>query len=73
MMRFDRDYFRRRAEAELALAASAGHPAAMRAHYYLAGYYLDKAHAPRARSLRRAARHQAAPLTAASDISSEMA
>lgn len=38
----DRSYYIRRAEAELALARSAAHPAAMRAHYYLAGYYLDK-------------------------------
>jgi hypothetical protein len=40
----DRHYFIRRAEAELALAQSAAHPAAMRAHYHLAGYYLDKAY-----------------------------
>ncbi|MET0377241.1 MAG: hypothetical protein ABW128_23655 [Rhizorhabdus sp.] len=38
----DRSYYIRRAEAELALAQSAAHPAAMRAHYHLAGYYLDK-------------------------------
>lgn len=38
----DRSYYVRRAEAELALAQSAAHPAAMRAHYHLAGYYLDK-------------------------------
>lgn len=34
-------YFERRAEAELALAEQAVHPAAVRAHYLLAGFYLD--------------------------------
>ncbi len=43
----DRSYYLRRAEAELALAACAAHPAAMRAHYHLAGFYLDKAHGVR--------------------------
>jgi uncharacterized protein YfeS len=38
------DYYLDRAEAELALARAAAHPAAARAHYFLAGYYLDKAH-----------------------------
>ena len=36
----DRAYYMRRAEAELALATCAAHPAAMRAHYHLAGFYL---------------------------------
>ena len=40
----DRAYYMRRAEAELALATCAAHPAAMRAHYHLAGFYLDKAY-----------------------------
>jgi hypothetical protein len=40
----DRAYYLTRAEAELALASCAAHPAAMRAHYHLAGFYLDKAH-----------------------------
>ena len=45
MSKQDRDYYLRRAECELALARSAGHPAAMRAHYHLAGFYLDRAYA----------------------------
>ena len=44
MSRQDRAYYLRRAEAELALAHGAVHPAAMRAHYHLAGFYLDKAY-----------------------------
>lgn len=35
------DYYYRRAEAELARAQQADHPAAVRAHYILAGHYLD--------------------------------
>jgi hypothetical protein len=35
-------YFERRAEAELELAQQAVHPSAVRAHYLLAGYYLDQ-------------------------------
>lgn len=35
-------YFYDRAEAELELAQSAEHPAAVRAHYLLAGHYLDR-------------------------------
>ncbi len=35
-------YFERRAEAELELAEQAVHPAAVRAHYLLAGFYLDQ-------------------------------
>ena len=38
----DRDYLQRRADAELECARRAAHPAAMRAHYLLLGYYLNK-------------------------------
>ena len=38
------DYFQRRAEAELELAQTAEHANAVRAHYTLAGYYLDLVH-----------------------------
>ena len=38
----DRDYLNDRAEAELVLAQKADHPEAVRAHYLLAGYYLDR-------------------------------
>ncbi|HEX8642941.1 MAG TPA: hypothetical protein VF702_03405 [Allosphingosinicella sp.] len=34
-------YYQLRAEQELELATFAAHPAAVRAHYELAGYYLD--------------------------------
>ena len=40
----DSRYFLRRAEAELALAQTALHPSAVRAHYHLAGHYLDRAY-----------------------------
>lgn len=36
------DYFYDRAEAELKMAQTAAHPAAVRAHYLLAGHYLDR-------------------------------
>ena len=39
-------YFYDRAEAELKLAQSAAHPAAVRAHYLLAGHYLDRFYTP---------------------------
>lgn len=39
----ERAYFEERAEAEIEAATSADHPNAARAHYYLAGYYLDRA------------------------------
>ena len=42
----DSDYYLKRAEIELTAARAARHPAAMRAHYFLAGFYLDKAHGP---------------------------
>ncbi|WP_380876040.1 hypothetical protein ACFB49_07080 [Sphingomonas sp. DBB INV C78] len=35
-------YLEKRAEQEIELAQSATHPAAVRAHYLLAGHYLDK-------------------------------
>jgi hypothetical protein len=40
----DRDYYRRRAEAELEAAERATDPKAARAHFLLAGYYLDLAY-----------------------------
>jgi hypothetical protein len=40
----DPDYFQKRAEAELELAQAAKHAAAVRAHYLMAGYYLDRVH-----------------------------
>lgn len=39
-------YFYDRAEQELEFAQSASHPAAVRAHYLLAGYYLDQFYGP---------------------------
>jgi hypothetical protein len=41
MARDDRDYFDRRAEAEIALAQRATHSSVVRAHYELASAYLD--------------------------------
>ncbi len=40
----DQSYYLRRAEAEIALAQCAAHPLAVRAHYHLAGHYLDRAY-----------------------------
>jgi hypothetical protein len=40
----EKHYFLERAEAELDLANQATHERAARAHYYLAGFYLDRAH-----------------------------
>lgn len=40
----EKHYFLERAEAELDLANEATHERAARAHYYLAGFYLDRAH-----------------------------
>jgi hypothetical protein len=37
----DRAYYEARAEAELELAQQSDHPAVVRAHYILAGTYLD--------------------------------
>ena len=42
----ERCYFHDRAEAEIEAARLAGHPDAARAHFVLAGYYLDLAHNP---------------------------
>lgn len=39
-------YFYDRAEAELELAQNSDHPAAVRAHYLLAGHYLDRFYGP---------------------------
>lgn len=38
------EYFQKRAEAELELAQSAAHANAVRAHYMMAGHYLDIVH-----------------------------
>jgi hypothetical protein len=40
----DLTYFEGRAEAEIVAASLAEHEKAVRAHYLLAGYYLDKVH-----------------------------
>ena len=42
----DKDYFERRAEAEIEAAQASSHAAAVRAHYELAGHYLDLVHNP---------------------------
>ncbi len=42
----DRAYYGERAEAEIDAAHRASHPAAARAHYVLAAFYLDLAHNP---------------------------
>jgi hypothetical protein len=42
----DRAYLEERAEAELSMAQAAAHPAAVRAHYLLAGFYLDRLYCP---------------------------
>ena len=44
----ERSYFRERAEAEIEAAQTARHPDAAKAHYRLAGYYLDLAFNPNA-------------------------
>ena len=40
----DRSYYETRAEAELEQAQQSSHPAAVKAHYLLAGLYLDLVH-----------------------------
>jgi hypothetical protein len=40
----DREYFERRAEAEIEAAQQAENVAAVQAHYQLATYYLDRVH-----------------------------
>ncbi|HEU0066331.1 MAG TPA: hypothetical protein VFQ57_03725 [Sphingomonas sp.] len=42
----DKRYFYHRAEAELERAQNAEHPSAVRAHYLMAGYYLDRVYGP---------------------------
>lgn len=42
--REDVQYFHDRAEQEILRAQKADHPAAVHAHYLLAGYYLDLVH-----------------------------
>ena len=44
----ERAYFQQRAEMEIRAAQAAGHPQAARAHYVLAGYYLDLGYNPAA-------------------------
>ena len=44
MAKDDRDYFEKRAEAEIALAQRATHSSVVRAHYELASAYLDLIH-----------------------------
>lgn len=44
----ERDYYERRAEQEIEAARRSTDPAAVRAHYLLAGYYLDLVHNPEA-------------------------
>jgi hypothetical protein len=41
----DREYFYRRAEMELKLAAESSCPPAVKAHYELAGHYLNRVYA----------------------------
>ena len=41
----EKDYFMERAEAEIDLANAATHEKAAHAHYHLAAFYLDRAHA----------------------------
>ena len=50
MSQDDRDYFERRAEAEIELAQRARHKAAVQAHYELASAYLDRIHGEEPRS-----------------------
>ena len=42
----EKAYLEQRAEAEIALAQAATHPAAVRSHYLMAGYYLDRVYGP---------------------------
>ena len=61
------DYFQKRAEAELALAQSAEHANAVRAHYTLAGYYLDLVHNEEAQAALAAAAEEGAALAGGLD------
>ena len=51
----DKDYFERRAEAEIAMAQSATHASVVRAHYELATAYLDRIYGDSPRSGEQAA------------------
>jgi hypothetical protein len=51
MADLDRNYLEERAEAELSMAQAAIHPAAVRAHYVLAGFYLDRLYSSEGASL----------------------
>ena len=42
----DSAWLEARAEAELGLAQAADHPAVVRAHYMMAGFYLDRLYNP---------------------------
>lgn len=42
----EREYLYLRAEQELEQAQRSAHPAAVKAHYLLAGYYLDRVYGP---------------------------
>ena len=44
MSQEEREYFERRAEAELELAQAAAHDRVVQAHYELASAYLDRVH-----------------------------
>ena len=68
----ERAYFRQRAEAEIEAAQAAGHPDAARAHYLLAGYYLDLAYNPVA-SLMPATAQPGNVLTNAAPVTGEAA
>lgn len=50
MSQEEREYFERRAEAEIALAQRAEHRRAVQAHYELASAYLDRIHGDEPRS-----------------------
>ena len=42
----DGEYYENRAEQELELAQRSDHPAVVRAHYLIAGFYLDSIYNP---------------------------
>jgi predicted adenine nucleotide alpha hydrolase (AANH) superfamily ATPase len=50
MSRDEREYYQRRAEAELSLAQQAGHRRVVQAHYELAAAYLQRIHGEEPRS-----------------------
>jgi hypothetical protein len=50
MSQEEREYYERRAEAELSLAQAAEHRRAVQAHYELASAYLDRVHGEEPRS-----------------------